>query len=90
LYSVTAPVAPEKSYALDAQLLGDGKITLAIDGKLAAEGNAPGLIPKQPEESMDVGFDSGAPVAKYKNKATDPFQGSISGLTIVTADAGRP
>jgi arylsulfatase A len=89
LYSVAAAAAPGKAYALDAQLQGDGKMTLAIDNKPAAEGKAAGLIPKQPDESMDVGFDSGAPVAKYKGKATDPFQGSLSKLKIMTSDAAE-
>jgi len=91
LYSVAAAAAPGKSYSIEAQLQGDGTMTLSIDNQLVAKGNAAGLVPKQPKEAMCVGFDSGAPVAKYKQKGTDPFQGNITGLKVVTADAAlRP
>ena len=87
LYTVSAPAAPGPAYRIEARLESGGALSLAIDGQAPVTGKAPGLVTKQPEESMCVGFDSGAPVAKYKNKATDPFQGAITGLKIVTEEA---
>jgi arylsulfatase A len=87
LYSVAATTAPGKSYSIEAQLQDDGTMTLSIDSQLAVTGKAAGLFSKQPQEAMCVGFDNGAPVAKYKGKATDPFQGSIQGLKVETAEA---
>jgi hypothetical protein len=84
LSSVTSAHAPGDSYSIEAQLQDDGTLTLSIDNGPAAKGKAAGLITRQPRESMCVGFDNGAPVAKYKNKATDPFQGTITGLKVVT------
>ena len=89
LHVVTAAEAPApgKTYGIEAQLQGDGTMTLSIDDQPAAKGKAAGLFSKQPQEAMCVGFDSGAPVAKYKGKGTDPYQGSITGLKVVTAKA---
>jgi arylsulfatase A-like enzyme len=87
LYTVTAPSAPGQSYRLEAQLRADGTITLSIDNQPPLTAKAPGLIARQPEEAMCVGFDNGAPVAKYKNKATDPYQGKITGLKVETASS---
>lgn len=88
LFSIAALAAPAgKTYSLDAQLDADGKMTLTVNDHVVAKGTAPGLISKQPDESMDVGFDSGAPVAKYKEKATDPFQGNLLALKVMTGEA---
>jgi arylsulfatase A-like enzyme len=89
LYSIAASTTPGKTYAIEAQLQTDGTMTLAIDHQIAATGKAPGLIPHQPRESMSVGFDSGAPVAKYKNNPKDPFQGKITGLKVMTMAATK-
>ncbi len=84
LYTVAAPSAPGKTYGIEARLEKGGRMTLAIDDKIVAKGKAAGLFKKQPAESMCVGFNDGAPVAQYKNKATDPFQGDITGLKVET------
>lgn len=86
LFTVAAETKPKKSYAIEARLEDDGKMTLAIDDKIAATGQAPGLIPKQPKEDMCVGFDNGAPVAKYNGDPKNPFQGAISGLKVETGE----
>jgi hypothetical protein len=33
-----------------------------------------------------VGFDNGAPVAIYKQKATEPYQGELKGLSVMTGE----
>jgi arylsulfatase A len=87
LYTVTAVAVPGKTYGIEARLQSDGTMTLSIDNQPAAKGKAAGLIKQQPRESMCVGFDNGAPVAKYKGNPKVRFKGSISGLKVVTAEA---
>jgi hypothetical protein len=60
-----------------------------VDDQPPIKGKAPGLITKQPRESLCVGFDSGAPVGKYKHNAKDPYQGTISDLKVVIAPPGE-
>lgn len=86
LYTVQAAAMAGKNYKLEAQLHGDGTMTLAVNDKISASGNAAGTVPDQPKESMCVGFDNGAPVAKYKQKATEPFQGELKGLSVVVGN----
>lgn len=86
LFTIEATNVPGQSYALEARLGPGGKMTLAIDHQSASEGQAAGLIQRQPQESMDVGYDSGAPVAKYKGKAASPYQGALSDLKVETGN----
>jgi hypothetical protein len=86
LFTVAADSKPTKSYNIDAQLLSDGTMKLAIDKQPAVTAKAGGLIKRQPTESLCVGFDDGAPVADYGFKPNDPFQGGLSGLKIITAE----
>ncbi|HEY3863668.1 MAG TPA: sulfatase [Verrucomicrobiae bacterium] len=83
LFTVKAAERPGRDFKLDAQLLSNGSMTLAVDGKISATGAAPGLVSGQPKESMCVGFDDGAAVAKYKQKAKEPFQGKLTGLSVM-------
>ena len=82
LYSVVARNAPAKRFKMEARLDADGAMTLTVDS-VVAKGKAMGLISSQPQEGMCVGFDDGAPVAEYKGKAKEPFQGKISELKVV-------
>ena len=90
IYTVAAGADPGPSYRLEARLQTDGPMTLSVNNRDLVTGKCAGLLAKQPEESMCVGFDSGAPVAKYKGNASDPFQGDLSELKVETgaADAG--
>ena len=83
LFSVAATNTPGKKFRIEARLETNGAMTLTVDG-VVAKGNAAGLIPNQPQESLCVGFDDGAPVANYKGKATDAFQGRILELKVIT------
>ncbi len=86
LFSVHAEKSPGENYKLDVELKKDGTMTLSVDGGEPAMGTAPGLISSQPKEPFCVGFDSAAPVAKYKQKGTQPFQGEIKGLSVTVAN----
>lgn len=89
LFSIRAPARPKGSYKLEAALRDDGTMTLSVNGGPSIRGSAPGPIPKQPTESLCVGFDNGAPVAKYKQRASEPYQGALQGLSIMTGPAVR-
>ena len=82
LFSVASTNAPVKKFKIEARLEAGGGMSLMVDG-VTARGKAAGLIPSQPQEGLCVGFDDGAPVAEYKGKGTDPFQGKISELKVV-------
>ena len=73
--------APPGGFRLEARLARDGTMTLAVDGKPAASGKAPGLITTQPQEDFCVGFDDGKPVGDYDGKAH--FRGTISQLKVL-------
>jgi arylsulfatase len=86
LHEVHAATAPAKSYQLEARLGADGSMTLEVNKQVAVSGNAGGPVPKQPKEGMCVGFDGGAAVANYKQKATEPFQGEIKRLSVTVGE----
>jgi arylsulfatase A-like enzyme len=79
--SIMAPEAPPGRFQLEARLARGGAMTLAVDGKTVASGNAPGLITVQPREDFCVGFDNGRPVGDYDSKPH--FRGAISQLKVV-------
>jgi len=87
LISVKATSAPRGNYKLDAKLDAGGVMTLAVNGEIVAQGNAAGLIGKQPSESLCVGFDDGAPVATYKQKAKEIYQGELNGLSVTVGES---
>lgn len=82
LYSVAGLAVPKGKYKLDARLHADGTMTLAVNDRISGSGSANGLLREQPKESMCVGFDNGAPVAKYKQDAKEPYQGELKGLSV--------
>ncbi len=45
-------------FKVAAQLATDGRVTLSVDGKQVAEGQAPGLIKAQPARGLSVGRDN--------------------------------
>ncbi|MCA9062922.1 MAG: PQQ-binding-like beta-propeller repeat protein, partial [Planctomycetaceae bacterium] len=44
----------------------DKSMRLYVDGKLAAEGTAPGLISKDPAQELEIGDDAGTAVGEYQ------------------------
>ena len=48
----------------------DKSMKLYVDGQLAAEGEAPGLISQDPAQSLEIGGDAGAAVGNYQSPNT--------------------
>ncbi|MCH7726005.1 MAG: LamG domain-containing protein [Planctomycetes bacterium] len=46
-------------------LTADKKLELYVDGQLAASGNAPGFLPSDPAQSLEIGADDQGAVGKY-------------------------
>ncbi|MEM1224641.1 MAG: sulfatase-like hydrolase/transferase [Planctomycetota bacterium] len=42
------------------------RMTLSIDGQLVASGKSPGLIPAQPQDALNIGFDDRTAAGDYK------------------------
>ena len=55
--------------------------SLLIDAVTGAEGQAPGLIPVQPEDELSIGEDSQTAVGDYP--PPHPLRGTISGVRVV-------
>ncbi len=77
---ITSGDIPAGRIAVEARLAGDGTMTLSINGRPAAEGNAGGLIDRQPMEDFCVGHDNRVPLDAYDGKTR--FSGSIEHLKI--------
>ncbi len=80
---LTVVAAPEALSAgrhkLEAQLAADGKVTLSVDGKAVATGQATGLVNPQPARGLTVGRDEGN-IGDYT--APNPFTGVIQEVTV--------
>jgi arylsulfatase A-like enzyme len=57
-----------------------GKMTLEVNGGVAASGRAAGLLPRQPAEGFCVGHDAQVPAAAYG--PIQPFKGAIENLKV--------
>ena len=55
-------------------------MTLTLDDKVVATGQAPDLLPRQPTENFCVGHDDGKPATVYSSAV--PFKGTIKGLKV--------
>ena len=55
-------------------------MTLAVNGKIAATGKAPGLIPAQPKDGLSVGKDTQSAVGNYA--APHPFGGKVEKVRV--------
>lgn len=63
------------------QLLRGGRLKLFVNGKLAAQGKAPGLLSAEPGDSLQVGADAIKPVGEYEGN--NPFAGLIDEVRLV-------
>lgn len=79
--TITADTALPASFRLEARLGRDGAMSLAIDGRIAAQGKAPGLISRQPMEDFCVGHDNRMAVGDYTPPAR--FNGTIRHLKLI-------
>jgi arylsulfatase len=77
--ALTTVLAKEKLPAgkveVAAELAKDGAVTLTVGGKTVATGKAPGPIPDQPVDGLQVGSDANGAVGEYE--APNAFQGTI-------------
>ena len=77
---VTSKNLPGGGMKLAASLAKDGTLSLSVNDGEIVTAKAPGLLPKQPVEDFDLGFDAKNTVDTYDGKTL--FPGSITGLVI--------
>jgi arylsulfatase len=68
-------------FKVAASLAADGAITISVDGKTVATGQAPGLIAAQPARGLSVGLNYRS-VGDYA--APNPFTGKIENVKVQT------
>ena len=84
LYFVAAPDAPAGKFSLEARLEKDGAMMLAVNGKIVARGQAPGLIRVQPKEGLSIGEDTRVAVGDYT--APHPLKGKVENVQVITGN----
>jgi arylsulfatase A-like enzyme len=67
------------SHKVEARLEKNARLTLLVDGKTVASGQAPRLIAKQPVRGLTIGSDE-VPIGEYTSP--NPFPGKIEGAQI--------
>lgn len=77
---IESPAEMSHAATLTASLAKDGTMRLQAGDQPAVTGKAPGLIARQPQEDLCLGFDGDAPVTTYPSSA--PFRGTITNLKI--------
>ncbi|MES2460367.1 MAG: sulfatase-like hydrolase/transferase [Armatimonadota bacterium] len=78
----TAQSVQEGRFSLEARLEKDGALTLSINGKIVARGQATGPIEVQPAEELSIGRDTRVAVGDYA--APHPLQGTVENIKITT------
>jgi len=68
-------------FKLEARLTANGAITISVDGRPVASGQASGLIASQPARGLSVGYND-IPVGDYT--APNAFAGAIENVTVQT------
>jgi arylsulfatase len=69
-------------FSVAAELHANGAMKLGVNGKQVAEGNAGGLIPKQPQDALSIGEDARTAVGDYP--APNPLKGNVTNIKITT------
>jgi hypothetical protein len=82
LTSITARETPAVRFAIAARLNRDGAMQLLVNGRIMAEGKAPGPIPTQPVDELSIGQDARTAVGDYT--APHPLPGKIENVRIQT------
>lgn len=62
---------------LDARIGADRKLVLHVDGVVVAKGKIPAFIPEDPNDSLQIGADTGSPII---GKDVPPFTGLIESV----------
>lgn len=78
--SIVATEAVAGRAAVEARLGADGAMSLLINGKSVATGQAGSLINREPAEDFCVGFDDAVPVTEYAGDMH--FQGKLENLKV--------
>ena len=81
----TSPSTITGKTSIEARLGADGAMTLSLDGKQVASGNAGGPLPRQPAENFCVGHDDKVTVDHYDGKAR--LQAVVSHLRVQAGDS---
>lgn len=80
LTEITSSEAVHGRFQTEARLLGDGAMTLAINGKIVARGKAPSLIMAQPQDDLSIGEDTRSAVGSYR--PPNSFNGKVEGVRV--------
>lgn len=80
LYTIAAPDAAAGHFSLEAHLMQTGAMTLAVNGKIVARGQALGLIKVQPKDGLSIGEDTLSAVGDYT--APYPLRGKVENITV--------
>lgn len=75
---VSDKAAPNR-FCFEAQLTAK-QMTLAVDGKQVADGKSPGLIPAQPKDALNVGFDELTAAGDYS--PPNRLRGTVRNLQV--------
>ena len=80
LYAIAASDAPNGHFSLEAHLTQTGAMTLAINGKIVARGQASGPIRLQPKDGLSIGEDTLSAVGDYTPPY--PLRGKVDNVTV--------
>ena len=69
-------------FSLRATLGADAGMALFVNGAKAAEGQAPGLIPRQPKDELSIGQDDLSAVGEYA--APNALNGKVTNVRVTT------
>ena len=67
-------------HRIEAKLGAGGSLSLVVDGRKVAAGQAPGLIAGQPADALTVGADANKPVGEYE--APNAFTGKVQNVSV--------
>ena len=81
--AISSPETSSGKFSIQANLKKNGTMTLSINGKELAQGNAGGLIPVEPKDGLSIGKDEQTAVGDYQ--APNPLQGQVRNLEILQA-----
>lgn len=77
---MTGPGPAAEGSTLRARLEKEGRMTLAVDGRVVAQAQAPGPFGSEPGDSIQIGADTVQPVGGYESPSC--FTGVIDELSL--------
>jgi arylsulfatase len=79
--TISSNGTPPGRFSVTARLDRDASMQLSIDDRVVARGQAPGLIPVQPQDGLSIGEDSGTAVGDYP--PPHPLRGTVANVRVV-------